>query len=70
MSVIEAIVRGVQTLPLPEQVEVARYVHRLSTSLRSERAAALERAQGALDAISGEAFDEALREARRTETHG
>ena len=30
MTIIETIVRGVQNLPLREQVEVARFVHRLS----------------------------------------
>ena len=47
MTVIETIVRGVQTLPLREQVEVARYVHRLSASAQSERAAVLDHPRGA-----------------------
>ena len=70
MSVIETIVRGVQSLPLREQVEVARYVHRLSVSAQSERAAVLQRTHGALDAADGEAFEQAMNDARRVATHG
>ena len=70
MTVIETIVRGVQTLPLREQVEVARYVHRLSASAQSERAAVLDRTHGALDAADGAAFTQAMQDARRVEAHG
>ena len=70
MTVIETIVRGVQSLPLREQVEVARYVHRLSTTAQRERAAVLQRTHGALDAASGEDFERAMHDARRVETHG
>lgn len=70
MTVLETIVRGVQSLPLREQVEVARYVHRLSVRAQNERAAVLERTHGALDEADGEAFEQALRTARLTEAHG
>jgi hypothetical protein len=66
MSVIESIVRGVQSLPLREQVEVARYVHRLSTSVQGERAAVLQRTHGALDGADGEAFEQAMHTSRRS----
>jgi hypothetical protein len=70
MTVLETIVRGVQSLPLRGQIEVARYVHRLSVSAQRERAAVLERAHGALDEADGAAFEQAMRDARRSETHG
>ena len=49
MTVIETILRGVQNLPLREQVEVARYVHRLAASAQRERAEVLGRTHGVLD---------------------
>ena len=70
MTVVESIVRGVQNLPLREQVEVARYVHQLAGCVNSERAATLQRTLGALDDVDGEAFEQAMDEARRVETHG
>ncbi len=70
MSVIETIVRGVQSLPLREQVEVARYVHRLSASVQSERAAVLRRTHGVLDEMDGKAFESAMHDARHAEMHG
>ena len=70
MTVIETIVRGVQSLPLREQVEVARYVHRLSVSALSERAALLQRTHGALSEADGDAFEQAMHDARRVEAHG
>lgn len=70
MSVIESIVRGVQSLSLREQVEVARYVHRLSSTARRERSDVLRRTHGSLDAADGVAFEEAMRGSRRIEAHG
>jgi hypothetical protein len=70
MIVIESIVRGVQNLPLREQVEVARYVHRLSASAQEERAAVLRRTHGVLDEADGQAFEQAMDDARRLETRG
>ena len=70
MTVIETIVRGVQSLPLRGQVEVARYVHRLSASAQTERAAVLQRTHGALNEADGAAFEQALQDARRVEAHG
>ena len=70
MTVIETIVRGVQNLPLREQVEVARYVHRLATSAQKDRAEVLRRTHGVLDEADGEAFEQAMNDARRIEAHG
>lgn len=70
MTVLETIVRGVQNLPLREQVEVARYVHRLSPSLPGDRAAVLARTHGALDPADGDAFEQAMDDARRVKAHG
>lgn len=70
MTVIETILRGVQSLPLREQVEVARYVHRLSASAQGERAAVLGRTHGVLSEPDGEAFEQAMHDARRVEAHG
>ena len=70
MTVIETIVRGVQNLPLREQVDVARYVHRLGANVRQERADVLRRTHGVLDENDGLAFEQAMEDARRFETHG
>jgi hypothetical protein len=70
MTVLESIVRGVQSLPLREQVEVARYVHRLAADTQKERATILQRTHGALDEADGEAFEQALYAARNVEAHG
>lgn len=70
MTVIESIVRGLQNLPLREQVEVARYVHRLSASVQQERAAVLRRTHGVLDEADGRVFEQAMDDARRLEAHG
>ena len=70
MTVIETILRGVQNLPLREQVEVARYVQQLSTSVQQERAEVLRRTHGVLDEADGQAFEQAMDDARRLEVHG
>jgi hypothetical protein len=70
MTVLESIIRDVQTLPLRKQVEVARYVHGLSTTARRERAEVLERTHGALDEADGQAFEDAMVDARRIEMNG
>jgi len=70
MTVIESIVRCVQNLPLREQVEVASYVHRLSTNVQQERAEVLRRTHGVLSEADGKAFEQAMDDARRLEAHG
>jgi hypothetical protein len=49
---------------------VARYVHRLSTSVQQERSDVLQRTHGSLDAADSEAFKQAMNDARRVEGHG
>jgi hypothetical protein len=70
MSVLESIVRGVQSLPLREQIEVARYVHRLSKNAEQERAEIFRRTHGVLNASDGEAFANAMDSSRRIDPHG
>lgn len=70
MSVIETIVQGVQSLSLREQVDVARYVHRLNANAQKKREEVLRRTHGALDAADGLAFEQAMENARRIENHG
>ena len=70
MTVIESIVRGVQNLPLRQQVEVARYVHSLGSSAQQQRGEVLVRTHGVLDDVDGDAFEKAMGDARRLEEHG
>ena len=70
MTVIETIVRGVKNLPLRDQVEVARYVHRLDSSAQLGRADVLRRTHGVLDENDGNAFEQAMMDSRRTEANG
>jgi len=68
--VIESIVRGIQGLPLRQQIEVARHVYRLNSAAQQERAQVLRRTHGRLDETDGRAFEDALADARRIEAHG
>ena len=70
MTVIETIMRDIQGLSLRQQVEVARYVQRLSETARHRRVAVLRQTHGSLDEADGRAFEEALTESRRVETDG
>jgi hypothetical protein len=70
MTVIESIVRAVQNLPLREQVEVARYVHRLSSGAQKDREEVLRRTHGVLDEVDGDAFEQAMERSRQLETNG
>jgi hypothetical protein len=70
MTVIESIGQGVQNLPLRQQVEVARYVHRLSAGFPQRRTEVLRRLHGVLDEADGLAFEQAMNDARRLEAHG
>lgn len=70
MTVIEAIMRDIQSLSLREQVQVARYVQRLSATARRKRATVLRETQGSVDDADGRAFEEALAESRKMEPHG
>jgi hypothetical protein len=68
MSVIESILRDLQSLPTPKLVEVARYVHGLSEEAQKERLSLLRQTHGALSEEDGEIFEQALTVARRLES--
>ena len=70
MTVIETIMRDIQSLSLREQVQVARYVQRLSATARRKRVAVLRKTHGSLDDADGRAFEEAVAESRKMEAHG
>lgn len=69
MSVLESIMRGVQRLPLRQQVEVASHVFRLDVAAQKERAELLRSLHGCLNEEDGKAFEEALADSRRIEPH-
>ncbi len=62
VSVLESIVRDLETLPAPKLVEVARYVSRLNPRRRAERLSALKATAGCLSKEDGAAFEKAVRE--------
>lgn len=62
MSVLESIVKDLETLPAPKLVEVAHYVSRLNPRRREERLTALRATAGCLSEEEGEAFEKAVRE--------
>jgi hypothetical protein len=68
VNVIESIIKDLQGLPNPKLVEVARYVHGLSEAAQKKRSALLHKTHGALTEKDGEAFEMALRGARRLES--
>ena len=70
MTVIESILKGIQELTLLQQIEVARHVYRLNAAAQKERTEVLQRIHGCLDAVDSQAFEEALADSRRIETHG
>jgi len=67
VSVIESILKDLQTLPAPKLVEVARYVHGLSETAQKERLSLLRQTHGALSEEDGDVFEQALTGARRVE---
>jgi hypothetical protein len=62
VSVLESIVKDLETLPAPKLVEVARYVSRLNPRRREERLNALRATAGCLSGEKGAAFENAVRE--------
>jgi hypothetical protein len=68
VSVLESIVKDLQSLPTAKLVEVARYVHGLSEIAQKERLSLLNQTHGVLSEEDGEAFDRALSGARRLES--
>jgi hypothetical protein len=67
MTVIESILKDLQSLPTPRLVDVARYVHGLNEAAQKERLALLRQSHGVLDEEDGQAFEKALLDARRLE---
>ena len=70
MTVIEAIMRAIQSPSLREKVQVARYVQRLSATARRKRATVLRKTHGNLHDADGRAFEEAVAELRKMDAHG
>jgi hypothetical protein len=68
MSVIESILKDLESLPTPKLVEVARYVHDLSETAQQERMSVLKKTHGSLSEDDGAAFDLALKGSRRLES--
>lgn len=62
MSVLESIVKDLESRPAPKLVEVARYVSRLNPRRREERLSALKATAGCLTAGEGAAFEKDVRE--------
>ena len=60
MSVLESIVKDLESLPAPKLVEVAHYVSNLNPKRREERLAALNATAGCLPGAEGEAFEKAV----------
>ena len=62
MTVIESILKDLETLPASKLVEVARYVRALTSARRDQRLAALKETAGCMAGPDGEAFEQAVRE--------
>ncbi len=62
MSVLESIVKELETLPTPKLEEVARFVHRINPRRREERLAILMATAGYMSGEEGEVFEKAVRE--------
>ena len=60
MTVLESILKGIQSLSLRKQIDVASHVYRLSTEAHRERSEVLSRTHGRLNEADGRAFEEAL----------
>jgi hypothetical protein len=70
MTVLESIINELQDLPTAKQVEVARYVHRLSETGRTRRWELLGELYGSVNDHDGQVFEEALRSSRREPENG
>jgi hypothetical protein len=68
VTVIESILKDLQSLPAPMLVDVARYVHGLNEAAQNERLALLRQTHGVLNEEDGHAFEVALLGARRVES--
>jgi len=61
MSVIESILKDLQSLPTTKLVEVARYVHGLNPKSQERRHAALLATAGCMAGEEGKDFERAVR---------
>ena len=68
MTVIESILKDLQSLPTPRLVDVARYVHGLNEATQKERLALLRQTHGVLNEEDGRIFEMALLGARRAKS--
>jgi len=62
MTVMESILKDLETLPTSKLVEVARYVSRFNPKRRDERLAALYAVGGCMPGEEGADFEKAVRE--------
>ena len=62
MTVIESILKDLETLPASKLVEVAQFVSALAAARRDQRIAALKETAGCMAGQEGEAFERAVRE--------
>ena len=62
MTVIESIIKNLETLPASKLVEVAHFISGLNPNRRNDRIAALKATAGSMAGEEGEAFEKAVRE--------
>jgi hypothetical protein len=62
VTVIESIIKNLETLPASKLVEVAHFISGLNPNRRNERIAALKATAGSMPGEEGEAFEKAVRE--------
>jgi mannose-6-phosphate isomerase-like protein (cupin superfamily) len=62
VTVIESIIKNLETLPASKLVEVAHFISGLNPNRRNERIAALKATAGSMAGEEGEAFEKAVRE--------
>jgi len=62
VSVLESIVKDLETLPAPRLVEVAHYVSGLNPQRRAARLAAIQATAGCMSGEEGAAFERLVRE--------
>jgi hypothetical protein len=62
VSVLESIVKDLETLPAPRLVEVAHFVSGLNPKRREDRLAAIRATAGCMSGEEGAAFERLVRE--------
>jgi len=68
MTVLESIVKDLETLPASKLAEVAHFVSNLNPKRREERLALLRKTQGVLSEEDGKIFEQAMVDSRRVES--